>query len=43
MLIISPFAAQLIKCGATMSISREVITLVFFQNLGKCRWLPVTR
>jgi hypothetical protein len=23
--------------------SREVMTLVFFQNLGKWRWLPVTR
>lgn len=32
------------KCGATMLMnSREVITLVFFQNLGKCRWLPVIR
>jgi len=31
-------------CGATMLMkSRDVITLVFFQNLGKCRWLPVTR
>ena len=33
-----------IRCGATMLMnSREVITLVFFQNLGKCLWLPVTR
>jgi|GEM_PF-3677333 len=33
-----------IKCGATMLMnSREVITLVFFQNLGKCRKLPVIR
>lgn len=33
-----------IRCGATMPMnSREVITLVFFQNLGKCFWLPVTR
>ena len=32
------------KWGATMSInSRDVITLVFFQNFGKCRWLPVSR
>ena len=32
------------KCGATIPISsREVMILVFFQNLGKWRWLPVTR
>ena len=32
------------RCGATTLInSRDVITLVFFQNFGKCRWLPVTR
>src|SRR6266851_2001542 len=32
------------RWGATMLISsRDVITLVFFQNFGKCRWLPVTR
>ena len=30
--------AHRIRCGATMLMnSREVITLVFFQNLGKCR------
>jgi hypothetical protein len=35
---------QALTCGATMLMnSRDVITLVFFQNLGKCRWLPVTR
>ena len=35
---------QVIRCGATMLMnSRDVITLVFFQNLGKCRWLPVNR
>ena len=33
-----------IKCGATMLMnSRELITLVVFQNFGKCRWLPVIR
>lgn len=33
-----------VKCGATMAIkSLEVITLVCFQNLGKCLWLPVTK
>jgi hypothetical protein len=33
-----------IKCGATMPMnSRDVITLVFFQNLGECRWLTVIR
>jgi hypothetical protein len=33
-----------IKCCATMLMnSREVITLVLFQNIGKCRWLPVIR
>jgi hypothetical protein len=32
------------RCGATMLMnSRDVITLVIFQNFGKCRWLPVTR
>ena len=32
------------RCGATMSMnSREVITLVCFQNFGKWRVLPVTR
>src|SRR3989442_1211687 len=32
------------RCGATTLInSRDVITLVFFQNFGKCRWLPVTK
>ena len=32
-----------IRCGATMPMnSRDVITFVFFQNLGKCLWLPVT-
>lgn len=32
------------RCGATISInSREVTTLVFFQNFGKCRWFPVIR
>src|SRR6266849_1168203 len=32
------------RWGATMLMnSRDVITLVFFQNFGKCRWLPVTR
>jgi hypothetical protein len=30
------------RCNDTDN-SRDVITLVFFQNLGKCRWLPVTR
>ena len=35
---------QTIKCGATMPMkSRGAITLVFSQNFGKCRWLPVTR
>jgi hypothetical protein len=32
------------RCGATTLInSRDVITLVFFQNFGKWPWLPVTR
>ena len=32
------------RCGATRSInSRDEIIFVFFQNFGKCRWLPVTR
>jgi hypothetical protein len=32
------------EVGATILMnSREVITLVCFQNGGKCRWLPVTR
>ena len=36
--------AHVMRCGATMLMnSRDVITLVFFQNLGKCRWFPVTR
>jgi len=31
-------------CGATRAMnSRELITLVFFQNRGKWRWFPVTR
>jgi hypothetical protein len=31
-----------VRCGATMLMnSLDVITLVFFQNFGKCRWLPV--
>lgn len=35
---------QGMKCGATMLMnSRDVITLVFFQNFGKCRWLPVIK
>src|ERR1017187_5657359 len=35
---------QGMRCGATMPMnSRDVVTLVFFQNLGKCRWSPVTR
>lgn len=38
------FTSHDIKCGATMLMnSRDVITLVFFQDLGKCRRLPVTR
>jgi hypothetical protein len=37
-------ALQEIRCGATMlRNSRDVTTVVCFQNLGKCRWLPVTR
>jgi hypothetical protein len=32
------------RCGATtLRNSLEVIILVFFQNLGKWRWLPVTK
>jgi hypothetical protein len=32
------------KCGAAMLMnSRVVITLVCFQNFGKCRRLPVIR
>jgi len=32
------------RCGATMLMnSRDVITLVFFQNFGKCLVFPVTR
>ena len=33
-----------LRCGVTMPMnSRDVITLVFFQNLGKYLGLPVTR
>jgi hypothetical protein len=33
-----------IKCGATMLMnSRDVITLVFLQNFGKCLGFPVIR
>jgi hypothetical protein len=35
---------EVIICGATMLMnSREVITLVFFQNFGKCLTFPVTK
>ena len=37
-------AVQEPRCGATRSInSRDEMIFVFFQNFGKCRWLPVTR
>jgi hypothetical protein len=37
------WAAQT-RCGAsTLRNSLEVMILVFFQNFGKWRWLPVTR
>lgn len=37
-------AIQPMRWGATtLRNSREVMILVFFQNLGKWRWLPVTR
>lgn len=36
--------AQASRCGATrVRNSREEISLVFFQYIGKCRWLPVNR
>ena len=32
------------RCGVIrLRNSRDVMTLVFFQNLGKCRVFPVTR
>jgi hypothetical protein len=35
--------AQRIRWGAiTLRNSLELMILVFFQNLGKCRWFPVT-
>jgi hypothetical protein len=35
---------QPIRWGAiTLRNSLELMILVFFQNLGKCRWFPVTR
>jgi len=34
---------HVMRCGATMLMSsRDVITFVFFQNFGKCRWFAVT-
>ena len=39
-----PTRLYVVRCGVTrLTNSRDVMTLVFFQNLGKCRVFPVRR